>query len=302
MNDKPPSEDPLDVAPVLNDVESADNNNNTTGTDDPVNILSEESIRQLNHDDLVKYALQVTNAASQVLQLIDLVSKANVQVSELKEEVSELKDEVAILKADLEKTASELAISQNASTLLQSTIHNIEDRLTQGERNTLSNGQYLRRRQLEISSIPNDHLKLEVPKLKTKMAEFLTITGVKVTWNDIDKCHLLNNNKVIIELKVREKRDAILRARKDLKKKSKQLSNIKYEKAIISESLCPEYNRLFYLCRCAKRDKVVSETWFFNGRLFIKMSEDAERQQITHIYDLYDKLGVEYVNGKLNKD
>jgi len=259
-----------------------------------VNILNEESIRQLDHDDLIQYALKITNAASQVLQLMDTITK-------MKEDQEIAARERDTLKEDLEKVMSELAISKNTTTLLKSELVSFEDRMVKQEKDTLNNGQYLRRRQLEIVNVPANDLKLEVPQLKKKMADFLSVTGVKVVWNDIDKCHLMKNNKtVIMELKVREKRDSILRARKELKDKTAKLKEIKYDKTIISESLCPEYSRLFYVCRQAKRDKIIAETWFFNGRLFVKKTIDGERVLVSHLYDLYDLLGQDYVLGKIN--
>ena len=97
---------------------------------------------------------------------------------------------------------------------------------------------------------------------------------------------------VILEFKFRDKRDPVLGSRKLLKNKKDELKNLGMEKVIVTESLCPEYQELDFICRMLKKENIIAETWFFNGRLFIKHTiEDANRVQITHISDLFDKFG-----------
>ena len=77
-----------------------------------------------------------------------------------------------------------------------------------------------------------------------------------------------------------------------MKNKKDELKNLGMEKVIVTESLCPEYQELDFICRMLKKENIIAETWFFNGRLFIKHTiEDANRVQITHISDLFDKFG-----------
>ena len=99
--------------------------------------------------------------------------------------------------------------------------------------------------------------------------------------NDIDKCHRLSNvDNVIIEFKEREKRDDMLRNRKNLKTKAKELVTLGCSKTMILESLTPVYALLdFFMSKAPKlmKDKHIFETWFFNGRLWIVPDEGGRK-------------------------
>ena len=60
------------------------------------------------------------------------------------------------------------------------------------------------------------------------MSSLLSLTDEKVTPSDLDKCHVLGKG-VIIEFVRREKRDAVLRGRKNLKNKINELKSMKFE-------------------------------------------------------------------------
>ena len=74
------------------------------------------------------------------------------------------------------------------------------------------------------------------------------------------------------------------------------------DKVIITESLCKQYQELDFICRMLKKNKNIAETWFFNGKLFIKHdSEDSHGIQITHISDLVSEFNVETINSILKR-
>ena len=94
-----------------------------------------------------------------------------------------------------------------------------------------------------------------------------------------------------MEFKFRDKRDPVLGSRKQLKNKKVELKKLGMEDVILTESLCPEHQELDFIFRMLKKKKKIAETWFFNGRLYIKhTSEDMNRVQITHISDLVNKF------------
>ena len=117
--------------------------------------------------------------------------------------------------------------------------------------------------------------------------------------NDIDKCHRLSNKQnVIIEFKERQKRDDILRNRKNLKAKANELEQIGCSKTMILESLTPVYAQLDFLCRMLKKDKFIAQTWFFNGKLWIEsqLDDGGRKHNVSHIHDLYNHFGVQRVD------
>ena len=42
--------------------------------------------------------------------------------------------------------------------------------------------------------------------------------------------------------------------------------------------------------------KKIAETWFWNGRLWVRVDSACEKKQISHIEDLYDLFGREEVD------
>ena len=110
---------------------------------------------------------------------------------------------------------------------------------------------------------------------------------------DIGKCHKLGGDgkSVIMEFKCREKRDEMLLARKKLKTKVEEMGDMNMRGVMIVESMCREYARLDYICRSLKKRNEINETWFFNGRLYIKLAPNSRRIQVSHIEELYEHFG-----------
>ena len=81
---------------------------------------------------------------------------------------------------------------------------------------------------------------------------------------------MLSESSAIIEFKLREKRDAMLLGRKNLKNKGSELKEMKLDKSYIIESMTKEYGFMDFVCRRMKYRGSISETWFFNGRLWVR--------------------------------
>ena len=94
-----------------------------------------------------------------------------------------------------------------------------------------------------------------------------------------------------MEFVSREKRDAVLRGRKNFKSKSNELKTLKMDKPMVIESLCKSYGELDYICRTLFKTKSIEKTWFFNGRLNIEV-EHGVQHKISHISDLHAIFGV----------
>ena len=235
-------------------------------------ILDEEALNKLTKSDLVKYALNVSN-------LTDLINS--------------LSNKIDALNDRLIKSESEIAIASKSNAVLRNHVDLLESRLNRLERFQAQDSQYLRNRQVELKKFPE----VDDASLKEKVCDLLTLTGVAVVPANIDKCHRLSNRaNVIVEFKEREVRDKMLRSRKHLKTKSKELGDMQCAQTMIHESMTPVYSLLDFLCRRLKRDGHLSQSWFFNGKLWIIVNEGDEKANIVHIQDLYNFFGIESVD------
>ncbi len=96
-----------------------------------------------------------------------------------------------------------------------------------------------------------------------------------------------------MELKTRSLRDHILKGRKLLKDKKEDTAALGLGKSFINESLCPEFRKMDFVCRKLKKNKLVEETWFFNGRLYI-VDNEGSKLLISHMND-FDAVADESV-------
>lgn len=144
----------------------------------------------------------------------------------------------------------------------------LEARLTDTEKQLANTSQYSRRRLLEITT--SAATLRDGPNIKTEVARCLSMTGVQVQPADLDICHTVGKEKkrVILEMPSRTLRYELLSARKKLKGKTDPA----HGNLFINESMCPQYQKLDYACRRLKKDGKINATWFWNGRLFYKLT------------------------------
>jgi len=243
---------------------------------DEVELLDETTLANLGKEELLKYTVNLTKLFSNFLALA-------------------------------KKNESDIAILRNTNDLLVGRVNSLEQKLENQEdikRTTIRNSQYLRNKQIEIKMLPADVVTLKIPDLKVKMAELLSLTDTEVTSEDIGKCHPLGagGKTIIMEFREREKRDEILQARKNLKNKKTELAEKNCASIMILESLCRDYSKLDFLCRRLKSRNVIHDTWFFNGRLFIKKTEFSSKEEVSHINDLYNFHDKAKIDNMLSRD
>ena len=239
-------------------------------------LLDEEALNKLTKSDIVKYALRVSN---------------------LSRLISTLSGKIDILTERIAKTESELSVARNSNALLKDHVDMLESKMDRLERMQTQDSQYLRNRQIEIKKFPED---VSDETLKDKVCELFSLTGPEVLPDDIDKCHrLFNKSNVIVEFNKRDKRDEILRNRKNLKDKTADLQALECTDAMILESLNPMYAMLDYICRQLKKDRHICETWFFNGKLWFIENVDGMKVQVAHINDLYNGFGAVTIDAYL---
>ena len=233
-------------------------------------IKSNEELETMSKDDLLKYSINISDLCKKLLDL----------------------------EQRIEVLEGERAIQMTVNKLQKERVDNLQYRLTQNEKTTTNNAQYLRRRQLEVNNVTGS---IENEDLTKAVASFLSTTGVKVREEDLDKCHRLKSNTtVIMEFKSRALRDSVLMARKTLKGKKTENNDLGLGKSFISESLCNEYHRLSYLCGKLKKDGYAKETWYFNGKLFLT-DTNGKKFQIQHLSDIYEFATPESIDKYLKR-
>ena len=199
-------------------------------------------------------------------------------MQELKSRFDEFIEKFTIISSDL-------AVAKNCNTILTNKIHQLE-------RNLLHTSQYHRREILGVSPVPSD---ISNDVLENRICQALSLTGQKVSPNDLQACHRMKRkNYVIVKFKCRKLRNRVLTCRKSLADKSESLKELKLEdKFFISESMCAENHQLSYYCRKLKKAKKLHSTWFFNNSVNVRVIENGEITKIFHIIDLEDLLKLE---------
>ena len=222
-------------------------------------IKSTTEINGLNKKDAVAYSHEITNAYNDL--------KKNFETKILNME--------KILTRELQRT---------------------NNRVVTLEREALNHAQYLRRRQIELWNLPDEIYKEDDDKkLKEHCAEILSFTDVEVKPADIDVVHALKKEgRLIMELGRRDLHFKILKARKNLKNKKKELGNKKVPKVSVVESMAYEFRRLDYISRQLVKQKKMDKSFFFNRKLHVEV--DGEHKLITHIVDLYQMFTFEVIN------
>ena len=234
------------------------------------------------------------------------------KVANIGKQLKELASTCRSLQTKLEKAEGELAISANANKLLTERVDQLEERqqrnagstelenrLTDPERRNINSQQYLRNRQIEISNVPKG---ITDKNLGQAVAQFLSLTNTEVQHTDLDKCHRLQNNTIaIMEFETRTMRDNVLMGRRHLKNKKETLDALGFGKSFINESLCPEFRKLDFVCRKLKKDGIIKDTWFFNGRLSVVDKEDR-KWYITHMNDVMKLVKKPIIESYLKRD
>ena len=118
---------------------------------------------------------------------------------------------------------------------------------------------------------------------------FNTIPGITVSILDIDYVLKLRtprttnsnirSNRVRVVMKEKAKKVEIMTSKKQLKKKDNKWVN---------DDLTPFRSKLQYLARQCVKTGSLSQTWTYDGKIFIKKQADAVGKQITSTKDLPD--------------
>ena len=145
---------------------------------------------------------------------------------------------------------------------------------------------------IEISPVP---LEVSNNELEGLVCKALSLTGSEVYLDDIEAYHRLKKKEnVIIKFKSRKLKYRVIKNRKIMKNKSKELNDLKFSNNLyISESMCAGNHSLFFKCRKLKKARKIFNTWFFNNAINVQLNQNGEIHKVFHTEDLAVLLKVD---------
>ena len=151
---------------------------------------------------------------------------------------SELNDRFNDFEAKYEMVNSNLLITRRCNDLLV-------ERISQLERNNLSNAQYTRRKTLEINPVPSD---IADDVLEQSVCQY----GITAEPDNLQACHRMRKkDRVIIKFKCRRQKHCVLLSRKTLQNKSLDLAQLKFSgKLSVNERICHDGLQMLSVEKC----------------------------------------------------
>ena len=99
---------------------------------------------------------------------------------------------------------------------------------------------------------------------------------------------------VILKFKDRKKRQKVMNNRTLLKNKQEELKKLGFsDKLYLNDSLSVENQVLFYKTRQLKKWKKISDTWFFNNKISVRVYEKGKVTNIFHDSDVEKLLQID---------
>ena len=147
---------------------------------------------------------------------------------------------------------------------LRNKVNNLEKKVISLEENSNSFEQYGRRKDLEITGIPDD---VEDQNLEEKVIEILDKMDVNVSSKDIEDCHQIAKSKnfsktTIVRFVNRKYTKKPLVNRKGLKNIDRTSVGLQKSHSIfINENLTPTNSKIVFHCRELKRNGRIDKTY-----------------------------------------
>ena len=165
--------------------------------------------------------------------------------------------------------------------------------LSDVERSSISNAQYVRRETLELQGIPESFdadggLEGKVIALLNDIAP-----AADIVETDVQAVHRLSKKDiVIVKLISRKKKQELITKRAKLKEDAIRRRHGITGGVWLNESMCPQIRKLHYHCRKLKKQGTLTYYNFFNGNLRVQMREGGDKHLVGHISDLVKLTGM----------
>lgn len=263
-------------------------------------MLTRKQLEKLNKEELVNYALNITD----IKEKLDDVERSVTQRFELQEiEFNEkLEKQQQSFNKNIEKLEGELALARKANGTLRADWEKKDDeltgRLTALEREAYRTAEYVNYETVELSKIPLSIPDEEVPAVTLKIVNALNRTDEQYGHEHVHAIHRrqgqFTKEKVLLKFVCRADTFDVLQAKTklrnmDLKKIDKRLIHPVY----INEFISPYYAKLRYACKQLEERKLIAKHWVSGHKVKAVREGETEPRIIGHKDDLF-KL----VNGK----
>ena len=231
--------------------------------------------------------MTLTKAAFKKMSKDDIIALALDYHDKFNSTLANVKKDIGELKYKFEKPESELVVSKSLNS-------NLCKKITILERQCWANNQYSRRECLEISGVPEN---IENKDLENLTLQIFEKIDASVDPENVEDCHWVKTQKVIIKLSRRKDANKIHSEKKKLK--GKNLTSLGINTPVyINDSLCIYYKKLWAKCKKLHNNKLICAFWVSNGSIKLKVSENDNMHVITHDLDLEEL----FPNNELIKD
>ena len=127
--------------------------------------------------------------------------------------------------------------------------------------------------------------------MEDKVINVLDKLNVKVNKNDIEACHRLSNSRKTIARFVN--RRYLFKALKNKKTpvcwSYQRWIRQEYE-SFLSQNLSDYSNKIAFHCRELRRKRLIDSIWAYGGKVFIKIQDNGNKEEIKHLSQLMRKF------------
>ena len=195
----------------------------------------------------------------------------------------------------IQSLQNEVLALQNRICKLKSQVPLLEEALINNEIKINNADQYSGRNNIVLQGIPQS---VKRKDLEDKVINVLDKVNVKVTKNDIEACHRLGDSrKTIVRFVNRKHSFEALKNKKILM--SVDLTSIGLDKntnLFLSQNLSDYNNKIAFHCRELRRKRLIDSTWAYDGKIFIKIQDNGNKEEIKHLSQLTRKFSDHIFN------
>ena len=253
-------------------------------------MLTEETLRNLDKDELIKLVLEYAQLDSKIdgiTEKIDCYQQLRKDFDEYKksseESIENLKEEVAEMK-------TEMSVLSQSNKLLNEDVKMKNSKIQSIERDLHQSREYQHYETLEISPIPISIPQKDIKRLSIKILNSVCDSGYKILPLDTHAIHRrggeFTKEKVLVKFVCRDQGDHFLHKKKIPLDKLTEIDDRFKKPVYINEALGYYLNKLRYGCKRLYTAGLISAYDVDHHKLWVWISEEDEAIQITHKADL----------------
>ena len=128
--------------------------------------------------------------------------------------------------------------------------------------------------------------------MEDKVINVLDKVNVKVTKSDIEACHRLGDSrKTIVRFVNRKHSFEALKNKKMLMSVDLTSIGLDNNTNLFLSQNCSDYNnKIAFHCRELRRKRLIDSTWVYGHKVFIKIQDNGNKEEIKHLSQLTRKF------------